>query len=419
MTQAIKHIPKIRFPEFKGEWQTSSLGEYFSFKNGINAEKEAYGSGRKFINVMDIVSDLPLTYESIIGKVEVSDAEFKKNKVNYGDILFQRSSETREEVGQSNVYIDESQPATFGGFVIRGRPIKKQEPLYMHFILKTAKVRKDLTARSGGSTRYNVGQASLSGVKIQLASSLPEQQKIATFLTTVDQKIEKLQRKKDLLTDYKKGMMQQLFSQQIRFKDDQGNDFSEWEEKKLGELTDISSSKRVLQEDWKEFGIPFYRTREIISLSKNNPFKSPIYISEDLFFKLKSEYGAPDTGDILVTGVGTIGQTYIVQKSDKFYFKDGNVLWIKKSKEVNSEFLDQQFNTRFIRKQLSDNASITTVATFTIEGARKTRISLPHPDEQKKIANYLTSLDQKIELTNQKLTQAQNFKKGLLQQMFV
>lgn len=249
--------------------------------------------------------------------------------------------------------------------------------------------------------------------------SISEQQKIASFLTSVDEKLQALKKKKALFEQYKKGVMQKLFSQELRFKDENGKDFTDWEEKKLGEVIQIQSSKRVLQEDWIDKGIPFYRTREIINLSNGVDFKTPVFITEELFESIKIKYGIPRYGDILVTGVGTIGETYIVKKCDKFYFKDGNVLWFKLNEKINSIFLSQSFKTNYIKRQLSDNASITTVATFTIDGARKTIIKLPTITEQTKIANFLSAIDSKINHIHQQIEKTEVWKKGLLQKMFV
>ncbi len=253
-----QNIPVLRFPEFSGEWNQDALGSYYTFKNGVNADKAAYGSGYKFINVLDIISDIPITSDRIIGTVDISEQEFKKNEVCYGDILFQRSSETREEVGQSNVYVDAKETATFGGFVIRGKPQKEQDPKFFHYLLKTAKVRQDMTSRSGGSTRYNVGQESLSLVSVNVPPTVSEQIKIAKCFNAIDEKIIQLSRKKELLEEYKKSCMQQIFSQTIRFRDDNGNPYPDWKEKRLEDIAKIKmgSSPPSSAYGGKENGIP-------------------------------------------------------------------------------------------------------------------------------------------------------------------
>ncbi|MFT3990163.1 MAG: restriction endonuclease subunit S [Luteolibacter sp.] len=236
-----KIVPELRFPDFDAEWGERSMGELLSFKNGYNAQAAQYGSGKKFINVLDIIENDFITHDRIIGLVQIPAKDFEKNEVKYGDILFQRSSETREEVGQANVYLDREKSATFGGFVIRGTPLVEFVPVFFNSVLKTGKVRKDTTSRSGGSTRYNIGQESLEQVIVNLAPTLPEQQKIADFLTAVDGRIAQLSQKKALLEAYKKGVMQQLFSQTLRFQDNHGNHFPDWEEKTLGEITKWTS----------------------------------------------------------------------------------------------------------------------------------------------------------------------------------
>jgi len=125
--------PKLRFNEIDDPWIQYILGDIMTFKNGINANKEDYGSGIKFINVLDIINNNYITNENIIGSVTIEEKEFSKNSIEYGDILFQRSSETRDEVGQANVYLDKSKKSVFGGFVIRGRSTSDYNPIFMNF----------------------------------------------------------------------------------------------------------------------------------------------------------------------------------------------------------------------------------------------------------------------------------------------
>ncbi len=205
----------LRFQDDHGhdfpDWEEKTLGDFFTFKNGYNAEKDQYGKGTKFINVLDVLSSKPITHDSILGRVDIPEKEFAKFEVTYGDILFQRSSETREEVGQANVYLDREHSAVFGGFVIRGKPIREFDPLFMNYLLRTPIARNEITSKSGGSTRYNVSQDTLAEARIVIPSSLPEQTKIAGFLSALDGKIGAVGEQMRQTQAWKKGLLQQLF----------------------------------------------------------------------------------------------------------------------------------------------------------------------------------------------------------------
>lgn len=238
-------VPALRFPGFAGEWRSQTHGDFMTFKNGVNADKDQYGSGTKFINVLDIIAAGPIFHDAIRGSVELSPKELEKNEVRYGDILFQRSSETREEVGQSNIYLDRNGTATFGGFVIWGRPIRDLNPQFFDSLLRTEAVRADMTSRSGGSTRFNIGQDSLALVPVTLPPSISEQTKIAKFLGVVDAKLAALLRKKGGLETFKSGLMQQLFAQTLRFTRDDGTDFPDWEERTPEEIGERPKTKNA------------------------------------------------------------------------------------------------------------------------------------------------------------------------------
>jgi len=408
MTQTqVQNVPELRFPEFSGEWLQDSLGGFFTFKNGVNADKSAYGKGHKFINVLDIISDHPITSENIIGSVTITDKEFEKNKVVYGDILFQRSSETREEVGQSNVYLDRDNPATFGGFVIRGHPRKDFNSEYFHSLLKTMKVRKDMTSRSGGSTRYNVGQESLSQTSVNLAPTLPEQQKIASFLSSVDLKIAQIGKKKALLEQYKKGMMQKLFSQELRFKDAQGNDFPDWEEKRLGEVTTSfsggtpSSSNRAYYSG----DIPFIGSGNIGANSVNQFITKDALSNSSAKMVKKGDmlyalYGAT-SGEVAISKInGAINQAILCVRSNEVLEYLFHYLLFKKGRILATFLQGGQGN-------------------LSAQIIKALKVDLPSKPEQQKNADFLSSIDRKIDLVSTELTRAQTFKKGLLQQMFI
>ncbi|ETN94009.1 restriction endonuclease subunit S [Zhouia amylolytica] len=403
-------IPQLRFPEFTSSWEKKYIKSIAKVVGGgtPSTTNDEYWNGEiNWFTPTEIKFNVVSESNRKITELGLNNSS--ATILPKGTILLT----TRATIGE--VAIAQEECTTNQGFqsLIVNKSNSNQ------FVFDLIKVyRNELYKRANGSTFKEISKKEIEKIKV-LIPQLPEQQKIASFLTDVDAKITQLTKKKELLEQYKKGIMQKIFSQELRFKDDNGNEFPKWEVKKLGDICKIKSSKRVIQEDWKDKGVPFYRTREIISLSENKEFRTPIFITEKMYDELIKKYGVPKENDILVTGVGTIGKTYKVRKDDRFYFKDGNVLWIKINNKINSEFLHQQFNTRFIRKQLSDNASITTVATFTIDGARNTIIKIPSIEEQTKIANFLSDIDIKIEVLNTKIENSKAFKKGLLQQMFV
>ena len=163
-----------------------------------------------------------------------------------------------------------------------------------------------------------------------------------------------------------------------------------WEWCRLKDLFDIGSSKRVLQSDWKESGVPFYRAREIVKLSDNGYVDNELFISEEHYKKLSNEYGVPKAGDLMVSGVGTIGKTYVVKENDKFYYKDASVLcFSKKYDYLSSKFYRFVLESNFLRQQMNEGSKGTTVDTITISTASNYLVVLPPIKEQNKITNMV------------------------------
>ncbi|WP_211530581.1 restriction endonuclease subunit S [Methanocalculus chunghsingensis] len=164
-----------------------------------------------------------------------------------------------------------------------------------------------------------------------------------------------------------------------------------WIWTQLGELFEITSSKRIHESDWKSSGIPFLRAREIVSLLKGEVFSSPIFISEELYEKVKLQTGVPEPNDILVTGVGTVGIPYIVTGKEKFYFKDGNVVWLKNSFSIYAKFIELVVKSPYISNVINETHG-TTVKTFTIIKAKSLVIPLPPLAEQHRIVEKVDRL---------------------------
>lgn len=389
MKKRDSNIPQLRFPGFSADWEDKLLGELLEFKNGINADKEKYGKGVKFVNVLDILNNEFITYNKIVGSIDIDAVKLQEYPVNYGDILFQRSSETREEVGTACVYLDKENTATFGGFIIRGKKVGNYDPIFLNKLLKTERARIEITSKSGGSTRYNVGQKTLASVKL-LFPTLPEQTKIANFLSSVDEKIQALQKKKSLLEQYKKGVMQKIFSQEIHFKDEQGMDFPEWVERRLGEV--VISIKSGRDKSYESGSFPVYGSTG--QIGRNN------YYTFDGVYILVARVGANAGKLNIVDGkFGVTDNTLVITLPELL-----SAIYIY-------EFLQILNLNRFI---FGSGQPLITGSQL-----KKIKILLPIYKEQTKIANFLSSIDQKIDLINQQIEKAQKWKKGLLQKLFV
>ena len=194
MSDTQKHtkpnVPNLRFPVFEGEWEQHLLSEYLEFKNGLNPSAKSFGEGIegiKFISVMDILNNPYITYDCIRASVNATEKEKQEFNVEYGDILFQRSSETLEDVGHANVYLDRK-PALFGGFTIRGKKKGDYNPLFFKYLLDSPKARKKVIVKGAGAQHFNIGQEGLSSVSL-FFPAMQEQNKIAVLLELLDQRI--------------------------------------------------------------------------------------------------------------------------------------------------------------------------------------------------------------------------------------
>ena len=156
----------------------------------------------------------------------------------------------------------------------------------------------------------------------------------------------------------------------------------------LGELFRIGSSKRVLQSQWASEGVPFYRGREITRLAADGYVDNELFIPEDLYAEFAAKHGVPNADDIMITAIGTIGNSYIVRDTDRFYFKDASVLWLKKSADVNSEFINWWLKSPLFFDQL-DRGNGATVDTLTIQKLQSVVVDLPPPENQHRIVAIL------------------------------
>lgn len=165
-----------------------------------------------------------------------------------------------------------------------------------------------------------------------------------------------------------------------------------WALVKLGDLFDAISAKRVLKSEWKTKGVPFYRAREIAKLSECNEVVNELFIANEHYNELKKKYGVPEPGDIMLSAVGTIGKSYIVKNTDKFYYKDASVLCLRNYNKLNPIYFSMLFSSSFLQNQMNEYSKGTTVDTITLERLKSYIIPLPPLEEQKRIVGKIAEL---------------------------
>lgn len=408
-----KLVPKVRFNEFHGEWDTILLNSILSFKNGLNASKDQYGFGTKFINVSDILENNYLTYDNIQDYVNVNENELTNYIVEYGDIVFQRSSENREEVGTANVYLG-SQPCVYGGFVIRGKKKGNYNPFFLKELLQSTRVRKEITSWSGGSTRYNIGQDSLNKISIILPS-IEEQNKISDLLLRIYEKIELLEHKYQYYKNFKKYLMQQIFTQKLRFKDDENNSYQEWEHLHLKDIISLNGGYAFKSELFKDEGIPIIR---ISNISQDNSV-----ILNDLVYydKIKNDHDfIIKKGELIIAMSGaTTGKVAVYDSEHISYINQRVGLFKQISNKLYYPFLVQYTLSDGFKKELQKTLVAGAQPNISKKEIESFKIDLPYYDEQKKIADLLTNIDLKINTIRKQTFEVSEFKKSLLQQMFI
>jgi type I restriction enzyme S subunit len=415
MTTIIKKkLPALRFPEFTGEWEEHELGNVASFSKGKGISKADIDNN----GILECVTygELYTSYGELIDEVN-SYTNLKPDNLilsEANDVIIPASGETHIDIATASCVLRSG--IALGGDlnIIKS----KSYGVFLSYYLNNA--RKTQIARlAQGSSVIHLYSSQLKLLRLNLPS-LPEQQKIASFLSTIDTRIQQLTRKKALLVQYKKGVMQQIFSRQIRFKDDQGRDFPEWEEKRLGEIgTTYNGLSGKTKEHFGE-GRPYVSYKQIFDNSKidTNRFgfveiaqgeKQNRVRYGDVFFTTSSE--TPNE-----VGFSSV----LLEQVDELYLNSFCFGYRPKSFEVlRPDFARFLFRSQYVRKLVAKLAQGSTRYNMSKTELMKIKVLLPVEYEQQKIASFLSALDVKIDQVAKQLAQMQTFKKGLLQQMFV
>lgn len=389
-----KNVPELRFPEFKGEWEKNEFGKR------VERRKDKYNPENDNKNYPCIeLESLSQETGQLLNTFNSSKLKSIKNKFQSGDVLF----------GKLRPYLKKYYKATFDGvcsseiWVLNG---KQTENDFIYYLIQHEKFNYEVNLTTGSKmprAEWNY----ISGIKFHFPSN-PEQQKIASFLTVVDKRIHLLNQKKEKLDQYKKGVMQKLFSRELRFRDENGNDYPEWEEKKLGDIGSVRMCKRIFtQQTMAEGEIPFYKIGTLGKIPD-------AYIKRKLFEEYKSKYNYPKKGYTLITCSGTIGKCIQFDGRDS-YFQDSNIVWIENSdKDVLDDFLYLLLSNYQWGKLNS-----TTITRIYTSDLKILKFKFPCIQEQQKIASFLSAIDKQIEQVTRQIGHSNQWKKGLLQKMFV
>ena len=400
----VSKAPSLRFPEFKGEWEEHYLCDYLDFKNGLNPKPDRFGKGLKFISVMDILNNAIITNDCIRASVDVSKEELQNFCVENGDILFQRSSETLEDVGRANVYID-NKPAVFGGFVIRGKKKSTYNPLFFRYLLSSPYARRKIIPMGAGAQHFNIGQEGLSKVKLYFAS-MNEQKKIAKFLSLLDERIATQVRIIERLETLIRGIMVCLQRRGLKN--------GSWEKTFL---------YNVLSER-KELNKQLY---PVYSVSVSQGVVNQIeYLGRSFAAKDTSNYHIVRYGDIVYTKSPTGDFPYGIVKQS---YNHNNVavsplygVYTPKNFSIGvflHEYFRGKINTHNYLHPLIQKGAKNTI-NITNQHFLENKVAIPLLDDEiTSISKLLLSLNAKVELMQQTRINYEQQKQYLLRQMFI
>jgi len=376
--------PDIRFPDFNGEWIKIFLGEIAKFSKGKGISKEDISETgeTECIRYGELYTTYNETIDTVFSKTNIDTSHLVFSEAN--DVIIPASGETEIDIAKASCIL-KSGIALGGDLNIIKTP---NNGVFLSYYLNSKK-KIDIAKLAQGISVVHLYAGQLSKLQLKIPSLL-EQQKIASFFTTIDQKISQLKRKKTLLEKYKNGVMQKIFSQEIRFRNDTGQEFPKWEKKKLKDVSEIKYGKDQKGIACENGKYPILGTGGI--MGSTNEFLS-------------------DKPSVLIGRKGTIDKPIFM---DTPFWTVDTLFYTIVISNVNPKWLYYNL-TKVNWHKYNEASGVPSLSTLTIN---KIPINLPSIREQTRIANFLSAIDGKITHTQNQIDKAEVWKKGLMQQMF-
>ena len=409
--------PSIRFKGFTDPWEQRKFNELVIIERGgsprpIDKFITNDANGLNWVKIGDAPQQgnyITKTAEKII-----PEGLSKTREVHPGDLILSNS------MSFGKPYIMAINGCIHDGWLLIRDTNKVFDLKFLCQMLGTEQMLSQYKALAAGSTVNNLNKELVGNTNVTVPN-IKEQQQIGEYFSSLDNLITLHQRKYNKLLNVKKSMLEKMFPKnesnipEIRFKG-----FTDpWEQRKLGDMMNVTSVKRIHQSDWTDSGVRFLRARDIVAAAKNEEPDDYLYISKEKYEEYSTLSGKVGVSDLLVTGVGTIGVPYLVRNLEPLYFKDGNIIWFQNSDKIDGKFLFYSFSAEQIQGFINESAGIGTVGTYTIESGKKTPISLPNQMEQAKVGEFFQQFDNLITLHQRELEKLQNIKKSMLEKMFV
>lgn len=415
-----QNVPKLRFKEFSGGWEEKRFGDIYSFysTNSFSRDNLNYEQGHvRNIHYGDIHTKFSTLFKLENENIPFINPDVNLAKIkeeNYclvGDLVIADASEDYNDIGKSIEIISLNDEKTLAGLhTFLARPNKHNMALgFVGSLLKSWNVRKQIMTIAQGTKVLSLSSGRLSEVTLNIPS-ISEQQKIASFLSAIDTKIILRQAQGERLKQYKKAMMQKIFSQELRFRADDGSEFPEWEVKMLGDYLIHKSTKNKNN-----------KISLVLSVSNKKGFIS----QEEQFDGYEVASSDITTYKIVAKGDYAYNPSRInvgsIARLDKFNIGVVSPMYVvfELKKDLNPLFFDNLYQSHHFKYAIKKACSGSVRDSLNFNALADFDMLLPCFDEQTKIANFLSALDTKINLVTKQLDEAKNFKKALLQQMFV